>query len=104
MSWLIIILSGCMEIGVVYNVKKSEGFTKLKYTLLCFMFIFFSVSLLCAALRGIPISVGYAVWTGIGSAGSVLMGMFLFKESKDMRKILLVSGIIICVIGLKLVS
>ena len=104
MSWLIIILSGCMEIGVVYNVKKSEGFTKLKYTLLCLMFIFFSVSLLYAALRGIPISVGYAVWTGIGSAGSVLMGMFLFKESKDMRKILLVSGIIICVIGLKLVS
>ena len=104
MSWLIIILSGCMEIGVVYNVKKSEGFTKLKYTLLCFMFIFFSVSLLYAALRGIPISVGYAVWTGIGSAGSVLMGMVLFKESKDMRKILLVSGIIICVIGLKLVS
>ncbi len=75
--------------------------TKLKYTLLCFMFIFFSVSLLYAALRGIPISVGYAVWTGIGSAGSVLMVMFLFKESKDMRKILLVSGIIICVIGLK---
>ena len=49
MSWLIIILSGCMEIGVVYNVKKSEGFTKLKYTLLCFMFIFFSVS---PAVRG----------------------------------------------------
>ena len=54
MSWLIIILSGCMEIGVVYNVKKSEGFTKLKYTLLCFMFIFFSVSLLYAALRAYP--------------------------------------------------
>lgn len=104
MSWLIIVLAGCMEIGVVYNVKNAEGFTKLKPTLLCFMFIFFSVFLLSVALREIPVSIGYAIWTGIGSVGGVLMGMFFFKESKDIEKILLVSGIILCVIGLKLVS
>jgi len=63
-----------------------------------------SLSLLSFALKEIPVGTGYAVWTGIGAAGSVLIGMMLFKEKKSFFKILFLSFIIIGVAGLKFVS
>lgn len=63
---------------------------------------FFFLSL---SLKEIPISIGYGLWTGIGgAAGSVLLGMFIFNEPKSIKKLLLVGGIIISIVGLKLVS
>jgi len=59
---------------------------------------------LIQSLREISISIGYGIWTGIGAAGSVLLGIYVFKEPKDIRKLALVGGIIISIVGLKFTS
>ncbi|NMH68414.1 multidrug efflux SMR transporter [Bacillus sp. RO3] len=104
MSWLFLVTAGLLEVGGVIFLKLSEGFSKIKPTILFILFMGTSFILLSLSLRDIPISVGYGIWTGIGAAGSVLLGMVLFKERKDGRKLALVGGIIICIVGLKLVS
>ena len=69
----------------------------------CFLFLVFcSFFLLSLALKGISIGTGYAVWTGIGAAGSVLVGMYLFNEKKSRLKLFFLSCIICGVVGLKL--
>ncbi|OEH92032.1 DMT family transporter [Bacillus solimangrovi] len=104
MSWVFLITAGLFEIVGVMLLKLSEGFTKVKYTIGFALNLGLSFFLLSLSLEEIPISVGYGIWTGIGAAGSVLMGMILFKESKDVKKLVLVAGIIISIVGLKLVS
>ncbi|NQX44401.1 multidrug efflux SMR transporter [Paenibacillus tritici] len=104
MSWIFLILAGLFEVGGVIFLKHSEGFTKLKPTLIFALFLGLSFIFLSLSLREIPISIGYGIWTGIGASGSVLLGMFVFKEPKNMKKLAMVGGIIISIVGLKLVS
>lgn len=104
MSWFLIVLAGLFEVGGVIFMKLSEGFTKLKPTLIFMTLLGLSFIFLTLSLRDIPISIGYGIWTGIGAAGSVLLGMYVFKEPKDLRKLALVSGIIVSIVGLKLIS
>ncbi|MNM26807.1 Quaternary ammonium compound-resistance protein SugE [compost metagenome] len=104
MSWFLLIIAGLLEVGGVIFLKLSEGFSKLKYTLIYTLLIGASFFLLSLSLKEIPISIGYGAWTGIGAAGSVLLGMYVFKEPKDSKKLALVSGIILSIVGLKLVS
>ncbi|MEW9674178.1 multidrug efflux SMR transporter [Ammoniphilus sp. 3BR4] len=104
MSWIFIVIAGLLEVGVVISLKFSEGFSRLKPTLAFISFVLLSLFFLSLALKEIPISIGYGIWTGIGAAGSVLTGMFLFKETKDMKRLFLVAGIIISIVGLRLVS
>lgn len=104
MSWFFLIVAGLLEVGGVIYLKLSEGFSKLKPTLIYIVFIGLSFFLLSLSLKEIPISIGYGVWTGIGAAGSVLLGMYVFKEHKDPKKLALVGGVILCIVGLKLVS
>ncbi|WP_439644203.1 DMT family transporter [Halalkalibacter hemicellulosilyticus] len=59
---------------------------------------------LSVALIEIPISIGYGIWTGVGASGSVLLGMFLFKEPKSAKKLVLVAGIIFSIVSLKLIT
>lgn len=101
-SWILLIIGGCFEVGFVAMLKKSDSFRVLKYSLLTILFMILSFYSLSHALIDIPIGVGYAVWAGIGAVGSVLVGMFFFKESKDIRKILLITLVIIGIVGLKL--
>ncbi|WP_195572499.1 DMT family transporter [Paenibacillus sp. 1001270B_150601_E10] len=104
MSWVFLTLAGLFEVGGIINLKLTEGFSKWKPTLFFILFLGLSFTFLSLSLREIPISIGYGVWTGIGASGSVLLGMFLFNEPKDLRKLALVGGIIISIVGLKLVS
>ncbi|MGV2621861.1 UNVERIFIED_CONTAM: SMR family transporter [Halobacillus marinus] len=104
MSWFILIMAGLMEVGGVIFLKLSEGFSKRKPTLIFIVFMASSFLLLSLSLKSIPISVGYGIWTGVGAAGSVLLGMFLFHEQKNPKKIALVIGVISCIVGLKFVS
>lgn len=101
-SWLFLLLGGCCEVGFVAMMKKSNGFKVLKYSLLTVFFMILSFYSLSHALIDIPIGIGYAVWAGIGAVGSVLVGMIFFGESKDIRKLILISMIIIGIVGLKL--
>lgn len=104
MSWIFIVIAGLMEVGGVIFLKFSEGFSRLKPTIAFISFMLLSFFFLSLSLKEIPISIGYGIWTGIGAGGSVLIGMFLFKETKDMKRLFLVAGIIISIVGLKIVS
>ncbi|CAG9621721.1 DMT family transporter [Sutcliffiella rhizosphaerae] len=102
MAWFFLFLAGVCEIGAVISLKLAEGFKRLIPSI-CFVVIgMMSFYFLSLALTVIPMGTAYAIWTGIGSAGSVLLGMILFKEPKDRMRIVFLSFIIIGVIGLKM--
>lgn len=104
LSWIILFLGGLCEVAFVTMMKFSNGFRNLKFSLLTFLFMAISLYSLSYALKVIPIGTGYAVWTGIGAVGSVLVGMFYFKESKSVAKLLFILMIVIGVAGLKISS
>lgn len=102
MNWLFLLLAGLCEMGFVITMKLSDGFKKLKYTLLTLFIMSASFFLLSLALKTIPIGTGYAIWTGIGAVGSVLAGIILFKEKKSVIKTVFIFLIIAGIVGLKL--
>jgi quaternary ammonium compound-resistance protein SugE len=104
MAWIFLVIAGFAEVGGVLSMKLSEGFKKLLPSILCIIFGAISFYLLSLSVKTLPVGTAYAIWTGIGSAGSVLVGMLFFSESKDRIRIFLISGIIISIAGLKLVS
>ncbi|WP_331436740.1 DMT family transporter [Gordoniibacillus kamchatkensis] len=82
--------------------EASQGFKRLKPTLLAVLFGIISFGSLSQAMRSIPIGTAYAVWTGIGSAGSVLLGIFLWRDPFSWKRLALLMCIVAGVIGLKL--
>lgn len=104
MAWLFLLVSGLGEVGGVTGMKLSNGFKNFRGTLLALVSGFVSFYCLSRALQDIPISTAYAIWTGIGSVGSVILGMIAFGESRDKRKLLFISMIIVGVAGLKIVG
>ncbi|UII56195.1 multidrug efflux SMR transporter [Cytobacillus spongiae] len=104
MAWIYLIIAGFGEVGFVLCMKLSEGFSRIPYTILTIISGFFSFYFLSMALLVIPIGTGYAIWTGIGAAGSVIIGMIFFKESKDWKRLLFISMIISGVVGLKVIG
>lgn len=104
MYWLFLILAGLFEVAGIINLKLSESFSKLKPTIFFIFFMGLSFFFLSVSLIEIPISIGYGIWTGVGASGSVLLGMFLFNESKSAKKLVLVAGIIFSIVSLKLIT
>lgn len=102
MEWITLIVAGLFEVGFVVCMKLSNGFTNKKYSILTIITASLSFFLLSLALKDIAVGTGYAVWTGIGAAGSVLIGMYLFNEKKSRLKLFFLSCIICGVVGLKL--
>ena len=102
MAWLILIVAGIFEVVFVTTMKLSEGFKIKRYTVLTVVSGALSFYLLSLALTTIALGTGYAVWTGIGAAGSVLVGMIFFNESRQIAKLFFMSCIIIGVAGLKI--
>ncbi|MCK1997143.1 quaternary ammonium compound-resistance protein SugE [Paenisporosarcina quisquiliarum] len=102
MEWFLLIIAGLFEVAFVINMKLSDGFKNVKYTILTVISASLSFFLLSLALKDIAVGTGYAVWTGIGAAGSVLLGMYLFQEKKSRKKLFFLSCIIMGVVGLKL--
>ncbi|MCD8193432.1 MAG: multidrug efflux SMR transporter [Tannerellaceae bacterium] len=101
-SWLLLFAGGLCEVGFVTMMKLSDGFKVLKFSLLTVLFMVCSFYSLSLALKEIPVGVGYAVWAGIGAVGSVVVGMLFFRESRDIKKLLLIGLILIGIVGLKL--
>ncbi|GAA0322155.1 quaternary ammonium compound efflux SMR transporter SugE2 [Bacillus carboniphilus] len=104
MAWVWLILAGFGEVAFVIFMKLSNGFKKISYTVFTVLAGAFSFYFLSRALITIPLGTGYAIWTGIGAAGSVVLGMLFFNESKDIKRILFLSLIVISVVGLKVVG
>ncbi|MEK3955032.1 quaternary ammonium compound-resistance protein SugE [Psychrobacillus psychrotolerans] len=102
MAWFLIVIAGVFEVAFVISMKLSDGFKNIKFTILTVISAALSFFLLSLALKEIAVGTGYAVWTGIGAAGSVLLGMYLFKEKRSRKKLFFLSCIIMGVVGLKL--
>lgn len=102
MEWFLLIIAGLFEVAFVICMKLSNGFKNMKFTILTVISASLSFFLLSLALKEIAVGTGYAVWTGIGASGSVLMGMYLFQEKKSRKKLFFLSCIIMGVVGLKL--
>ncbi|MBN8193024.1 multidrug efflux SMR transporter [Bacillus sp. NTK074B] len=104
MAWIFLIFAGFSEVVMVTFMKLSEGYKKLLPSLISFAAGAMSFYLLSLSLLDIPVSTGYGIWTGIGSAGAVIMGMLFFKERKDGKRIFFICCIVGSIIGLKLIS
>lgn len=101
MAWIYLIGAGLLEIGWAIGLKYTQGFTKLWPSLATLAAMVASFGLLATALKTIPVGTGYAVWTGIGAAGTALLGMLLFGESKEPVRLLCLLLIVGGVVGLK---
>lgn len=104
MGWIFLILGGMFEVVGVMGVSQINQ--RRSWQAIMFLVGGFGLSFLCLALSMKSISMGtaYAVWTGIGTVGSALMGMFIYGESKEWKRILFISMVLSAAIGLKLIS
>ena len=101
-SWFILFLAGLFEVSWAIGLKFSQGFSKLLPSVLTVAGMIFSFVFLSLALKKLPLSVAYAVWTGIGIAGTSILGVIIFQESISVSKIIFVSFIVIGIIGLRI--
>ena len=102
MAWLLVIIAGLLETGFAVCLKMSDGFSRIWPTIGFALFALGSFGLLTSALRRLEVGSAYAVWTGIGAAGTVLFGMLFLDESSSPMKILSISLIVAGVVGLNL--
>ena len=104
MAWVILIIAGVLEIGWAIGLKYTDGFTRLVPSVLTGLAIDASMLLLSIAARTLPIGTAYAVWVGIGAAGAVILGIFLFGESANPARLFFTALLIVSIIGLRLTT
>lgn len=104
MAWTILIMAGLLEIGWAVGLKYTNGFTRPVPTIATLIALVLSVALLAVAVRQLPLGTAYAVWTGIGSVGTVIVGIYLFNEPATAARLLCITAILGGIVGLKLVS
>ena len=98
MAWLAVITAGLLEVGFATMLKLSNNFTKVLPSIGFLIFATGSFSLLAWSLKVLPIGTAYAVWTGIGAAGTAILGMVLFKDPVSLARIMAIVFIITGVI------
>lgn len=104
MEWIFLALAGVLETGWAVGLKYSLGFTRLVpsvFTVLGMIASFYCLSL---ALKSLPLGTAYAIWTGIGTVGTVALGTVLFQESMDAWRLVCIGFIVIGIVGLKIIS
>lgn len=104
MAWFYLLLAGLMEVGWAIGLKYTDGFTRFWPSLLTAIAIAASMVFLALALRTLPMGTAYAVWTGIGTIGTVALGILLFNEPSDVLRLASIGLILAGILGLKLVS
>lgn len=102
MSWLILIIAGLLETVWAIGLKYTEGFTRLAPSVLTLIAMSFSIFLLAIAMRTLPVGTAYAVWTGIGVVGTVIVGMVWLGEPVQWTRIVSLIFIMLGIVGLKL--
>lgn len=104
MAWILLLAAGLFETGFAVMLKLSDGFSKLGPTILFAAFALASFALLNLALRDLPVGTAYAVWTGIGAAGTAIVGILALGEPAEALRIAAISMIVIGAIGLQAVE
>ncbi len=104
MAWTLLTLAGLFEIGWAIGLKYTEGFTRPMPTILTATAMVISVVLLGLAVRSLPVGTAYAVWTGIGTVGTVILGIVLFAEPASALRLGCIAMIIAGIVGLKVAA
>jgi quaternary ammonium compound-resistance protein SugE len=103
-AWLALLLAGLLEVGWALGLKYSDGLTRFWPSVATVITVVFSFGLLGLSLKSVPFGTAYALWTGIGAAGTMIIGMVVFGESADVFRVACLSLIIAGMVGLKLAS
>jgi quaternary ammonium compound-resistance protein SugE len=104
MPWVLLVVAGLLEVGWAIGLKYTEGFSRLWPSVLTIAAIVVSMYLLALAARTLPIGTAYAVWVGIGAAGTAILGMAILKEPVTAGRIAFLALLVISIIGLKLTA
>ncbi len=107
MNWFFLILGGFFEVAFTFclgKTKESDGYELILWYIGFLITVCISMLLLIKATQSLPLGTAYAVWTGIGAIGTVLIGIFVFKDPVSFWRIFFISSLIISIIGLKVVS
>jgi quaternary ammonium compound-resistance protein SugE len=104
MAWVYLAIAGLLEIGWAVGLKYTDGFTRLVPSVVTVIFMIASITLLGLALRDLPLGTGYAIWTGIGTVGTAILGIWLFGDALSAMRIAAIGMIVAGIVGLKLVS
>ena len=104
MAWIILFVAGLFEIGWAVGLKYTEGFTRLWPTVWTAVALIASMALLGLSLRTLPLGTAYAVWTGIGTVGTAILGIVLFREPATAMRLICIALILAGIVGLKLAT
>lgn len=104
MQWIYLLIAGLFEVTWAVGLKLSQGFTNLTISILTILGMIASFYFLAIALKNIPLGTAYAIWTGIGTVGTVIFGSLLFKDSLNTMQVVCIVMIISGITGLKLLS
>ncbi|WP_055048567.1 quaternary ammonium compound efflux SMR transporter SugE [Devosia sp. A16] len=104
MAWVFLVIAGLLEVVWAIGLKYTDGFTRIGPTAITVAAMVASVVLLGVALRDLPVGTGYAIWTGIGTIGTAVLGMLLFQEPATALRLASIGLIVAGIVGLKLVS
>lgn len=104
MAWIHLLIAGLFEVVWAVGLKYTEGFTKAVPSLVTIAAMAVSFFFLSQALKVLPVGTAYAVWTGIGAAGTAVMGIILFNESTEIGRIVSILLVVLGITGLKLTS
>jgi quaternary ammonium compound-resistance protein SugE len=102
MAWALLIIAGLFEIGWAIGLKYTDGFTRLWPSIWTVAAMMVSLYLLAVAIRTLPIGTSYAVWTGVGAAGTAILGMILLGEPASIARVASIGLIVAGIVGLKL--
>ena len=104
MEWVYLVIAGFLEVGWAIGLKYSQGFTRILPSMLTVIGMAASFYFLSLSLKSLPLGNAYAIWTGIGTVGTVVLGIILFKEPISIMRLICIAFIFIGIIGLKLLS
>lgn len=104
MAWISLFIAGLFETGWAIGLKASEGFTRLYPSVATVVAMIISLGLLAFSMKTIPVGTAYPLWTGIGAAGTAIIGMLVFGESRELVRIFFLLLILIGTLGLKATS
>lgn len=103
-AWIMLFIAGLFEMGWAIGLKYTDGFTRPIPTVLTVASMIISLGLLGLALKTLPVGTAYAVWTGVGTVGTALLGIWLLGEPAAVLRLMCIGLIVAGIIGLKLVS
>lgn len=104
MAWFVLFIAGLLEVGWAVGLKYTEGFTRLWPSVATVAAMGVSMVLLGVSLKTLPVGTAYAVWTGIGTIGTAVLGIVLFREPATAARLVCIGLIVAGIVGLKLVS